>query len=116
MTTALELHALPPPGSTRASNLVGVTALTAVAPAVWGTTYYATTELLPAGHPMFAGLMRALPVGIIALFIARKLPRGAWWWKAAVLGTLNIGVFFHKKLGVNDGSREQNAAKIHRVD
>ncbi|MFE0512983.1 EamA family transporter, partial [Streptomyces sp. NPDC058964] len=25
---------------------------------------------------------------------ARVLPRGAWWWKAAVLGALNIGAFF----------------------
>lgn len=69
------------------------TALTALAPAVWGTTYYVTTEFLPPGHPMFAGLLRALPAGLIALMITRTLPRGAWWWKAAVLGGLNIGVF-----------------------
>jgi probable blue pigment (indigoidine) exporter len=61
---------------------------------VWGTTYIVTTELLPAGHPMFAGLMRALPAGILALLLTRTLPRGAWWWKIAVLGTLNISVFF----------------------
>lgn len=70
------------------------TALTAIAPAVWGTTYIVTTELLPAGHPMFAGLMRALPAGLLALLIARTLPRGHWWWRTAVLGTLNIGAFF----------------------
>jgi probable blue pigment (indigoidine) exporter len=68
--------------------------MTAIAPAVWGTTYIVTTELLPAGHPMFAGLMRALPAGLLALLIARALPRGDWWWKIAVLGTLNIGLFF----------------------
>ncbi|WP_166352525.1 EamA family transporter [Phytoactinopolyspora limicola] len=72
----------------------GLIALTAIAPAVWGTTYIVTTELLPAGHPMFAGLMRALPAGILALLITRALPRGDWWWKIAVLGTLNIGLFF----------------------
>lgn len=60
---------------------------------VWGTTYIVTTELLPAGHPLFAALLRALPAGIIALLITRTLPRGEWWWKIAMLGTLNIGIF-----------------------
>ncbi|RZU63363.1 EamA family transporter [Zhihengliuella halotolerans] len=78
------------PGASR----TGLTLLTALAPAVWGTTYIVTTELLPAGHPLFAALMRALPAGIVALLIARQLPVGDWWWKAAVLGTLNIGLFF----------------------
>lgn len=71
-----------------------MTAATALAPAVWGTTYFVTTAFLPADHPMFAALMRALPAGLIGLLIARRLPRGDWWWKAAVLGTLNIGLFF----------------------
>ncbi|MFJ8443091.1 EamA family transporter [Kitasatospora griseola] len=60
---------------------------------MWGTTYVVTTELLPAGHPMFAALLRALPAGLIALAVTRKLPRGSWWGKAAVLGVLNIGLF-----------------------
>lgn len=66
----------------------------AVAPAVWGTTYIVTTHLLPPDHPLFAALVRALPAGLLGLLLARRLPRGAWWWKAAVLGTLNIGLFF----------------------
>ncbi|MEV5877017.1 EamA family transporter [Streptomyces sp. NPDC052101] len=65
--------------------------LTALAPASWGTTYAITTRLLPPGHPLFAGLMRALPAGLLALAITRVLPRGPWWWKTAVLGLLNIG-------------------------
>ncbi|NJP45358.1 EamA family transporter [Streptomyces sp. PRB2-1] len=69
------------------------TALTALAPAVWGTTYLVTTEFLPAGHPLFAGLLRALPAGLVAVAWSRTLPRGAWWGKAAVLGVLNIGLF-----------------------
>lgn len=73
---------------------VGLTLATALAPAVWGTTYIVTTELLPGGHPLFAALMRALPAGLLALLLSRKLPSGHWWWKAAVLGTLNIGLFF----------------------
>lgn len=69
-------------------------ALTALAPAAWGTTYLVTTEMLPPGHPLFAALMRSLPAGLIALAITRRLPRGTWWGKALVLGSLNIGVFF----------------------
>lgn len=76
------------------ANRVGWTALTALAPAVWGTTYIVTTHLLPEGHPLFAAMMRALPAGLIALLIARQLPHGSWWWKSLVLGTLNMGAFF----------------------
>ncbi|MFC7550444.1 EamA family transporter [Plantactinospora sp. GCM10030261] len=69
------------------------TAATAIAPSVWGTTYVVTTELLPPGHPLFAGLLRALPAGLVALVIARTLPRGVWWARATALGVLNIGLF-----------------------
>ncbi|WP_435852060.1 EamA family transporter [Streptomyces rubradiris] len=65
--------------------------LTALAPAAWGTTYIITTELLPPGHPLFAGLMRSLPAGLVGLALTRVLPRGDWWWKVVVLGLLNIG-------------------------
>src|SRR5690242_1869608 len=73
---------------------------TAVAPALWGTTYLVTTELLPDGRPLLAGTLRALPAGLLlitavaALAGRRALPTGAWWWRAAVLGFLNIGLFF----------------------
>ncbi|MFB7598844.1 EamA family transporter [Streptomyces sp. NPDC056160] len=85
-----------PPGPPRASHprQAATVALTALAPASWGTTYAVTTQLLPPGHPLFAGLMRALPAGLLALALTRVLPRGHWWWKAAVLGVLNIGAFF----------------------
>jgi probable blue pigment (indigoidine) exporter len=84
------------PGRPRSASAqqVATVALTALAPASWGTTYVVTTELLPPGHPLFAGLMRALPAGLIGLAMTRVFPRGDWWWKAAVLGVLNIGAFF----------------------
>jgi probable blue pigment (indigoidine) exporter len=69
-------------------------ALTALAPVSWGTTYAITTEFLPPDRPLFTALVRALPAGLLLLALARVLPRGAWWWKAAVLGALNIGAFF----------------------
>ncbi|WP_217207230.1 EamA family transporter [Streptomyces sp. AC550_RSS872] len=68
--------------------------LTALAPVSWGTTYAVTTEFLPPDRPLYTGLMRALPAGLLLLALARVRPRGAWWWKSAVLGALNIGAFF----------------------
>ncbi|NUT53579.1 MAG: EamA family transporter [Saccharothrix sp.] len=67
--------------------------VTAFAPAVWGTTYFVTTEYLPPDRPLLAGLLRALPAGLLLVAVTRRLPRGDWWWRALVLGTLNIGVF-----------------------
>lgn len=67
---------------------------TAVAPLVWGSTYIVTTELLPEGRPLLSGVLRSLPFGLLLIAASRTLPRGSWWWKAAVLGALNIGGFF----------------------
>ncbi|MGW7303513.1 EamA family transporter [Streptomyces sp. NPDC054829] len=69
-------------------------AVTALAPVSWGTTYYVTTEFLPPDRPLFTGLMRALPAGLLLLGLARVLPHGIWWRRAAALGALNIGAFF----------------------
>lgn len=66
----------------------------AVAPAVWGTTYLVTTEYLPADRPLLAATLRALPVGLLLVVASRELPTSSWWWRSAVLGTLNIGLFF----------------------
>lgn len=71
-----------------------VTAITALAPSIWGTTYFVSSELLPADRPLLAGLVRALPSGLALAVATGVRPRGWWWLKAAVLGTLNIGAFF----------------------
>ncbi len=73
---------------------LGMVLLTAVAPAAWGTTYIVTEKFLPPDRPLFAALVRALPVGLVLLAWRRQLPRGSWWWKAGVLGLFNIGLFF----------------------
>lgn len=67
---------------------------TAAAPAAWGLTYVVTTELLPPGRPLLAGLLRALPAGLALAAVTRVRPTGAWWSRALVLGALNIGGFF----------------------
>jgi probable blue pigment (indigoidine) exporter len=73
---------------------MGLPAVTALAPLSWGTTYLVTTEWLPPDRPLFSGAVRALPAGLIAVAFGRAVPRGRWWWRAALLGVLNIGAFF----------------------
>ena len=83
-----------PLGRASASSAALTIALTALAPLAWGTTYVVTTELLPPGHPLWSGALRALPAGLFALVLGRALPHGRWWWRSLLLGTLNIGAFF----------------------
>jgi probable blue pigment (indigoidine) exporter len=75
-------------------RLVGTSA---IAPVLWGTTYLVTTQLLPADRPLLAGALRALPAGLLLLAAMAWWLRRAcvtWWWRSAILGTLNIGLFF----------------------
>lgn len=76
-----------------ASRTAAFTALAAVAPISWGTTYLVTTEFLPPDRPLLSAVLRALPAGLAVLLLTRSLPRGEWWWRSAVLGVLNIGAF-----------------------
>ncbi|MFW5475023.1 EamA family transporter [Knoellia sp. CPCC 206450] len=72
---------------------LGLVALTAVAPVVWGSTYAVTHLWLPPDRPLFTGVMRILPIGLLMLAWHRRLPRGSWWWRSVVLGTLTMGLF-----------------------
>lgn len=67
--------------------------LTAVAPAIWGSTYIVTSQLLPPDRPFTAALIRCLPAGLLLLLMTRRLPARADWWRLLVLGALNIGLF-----------------------
>ncbi len=66
----------------------------AIAPVAWGSTYVVTSQLLPADAPLWGAALRALPAGLVLLLLARRRPRGVWWWRSAVLGVLNVGAFF----------------------
>jgi probable blue pigment (indigoidine) exporter len=68
--------------------------LTAIAPAIWGSTYIVTTELLPQGYPMTVALLRALPAGLLLLLLVRRLPSGCWWGRSFILGALNFSFFW----------------------
>lgn len=83
------------PAPTTAQDPGGALVLaTCLPPMLWGTTYVVTTLFLPADHALWSGVMRALPAGLLLLALSRTLPSGDWWWKASVLGVLNIGAFF----------------------
>ncbi|WP_323687977.1 EamA family transporter [Rhizobium sp. AN69] len=68
--------------------------VTALAPAIWGTTYFVTTEFLPHGYPFHVAMLRALPVGVLLLLLVRKLPEGIWWPRSLILGALNFSFFW----------------------
>jgi probable blue pigment (indigoidine) exporter len=67
--------------------------LSALAPVAWGTTYLVASELMPPDRPLLTAAVRVLPIGLLLTLRARRLPRGNWWGRTAVLGALNIGVF-----------------------
>lgn len=68
--------------------------VTAVAPVAWATNYYVTREFLPPDKPLYGAVIRALPAGLLLLALCRQAPRGSWWWRSVVLGTLNMSAFF----------------------
>jgi probable blue pigment (indigoidine) exporter len=74
---------------TRLSDIL----LTALAPIAWGTTYIVATELLPPNHPLLVASLRSLPIGILLIAWSGQLPKGVWWWRILLLGSLNIGIF-----------------------
>ncbi len=67
--------------------------LTALAPAIWGSTYIVTTELLPPDRPFTAALIRSLPAGLLLVLYARRLPARGDWGRLLVLAALNLGFF-----------------------
>src|SRR5690606_19289172 len=75
---------------TNASDLL----LTAIAPAIWGSTYIVTTEFLPDFPALTVAMLRALPAGLLLLLLVRQLPAGIWWARIFVLGALNFSIFW----------------------
>lgn len=68
--------------------------MTALAPAIWGSTYIVTTSFLPYGYPMHVAMLRALPAGFLLMLFVRKLPYGIWWQRTFILGALNFAFFW----------------------
>jgi probable blue pigment (indigoidine) exporter len=74
-------------------NLAVDLLLTALAPAIWGTTYIVTSQFLPPDRPFIAALLRVLPAGMALLLWNRRVPLRGEWWKLVITGILNIGAF-----------------------
>ncbi|OBY28662.1 EamA family transporter [Leisingera sp. JC1] len=68
--------------------------LTALAPAIWGSSYFVTTTFLPGHSPLVVALLRALPAGLLLLVMVRQLPPLSWLPKLLVLGALNFSLFW----------------------
>ena len=68
--------------------------LTALAPAIWGSTYVVTTEFLPQGYPVTLAVLRALPAGLLLLLLVRQLPPREWLGRVLLLGAFNFAIFW----------------------
>ncbi|MBY6186672.1 DMT family transporter [Marinobacter hydrocarbonoclasticus] len=61
---------------------------------LWGTTYAVTQYSLPGWPPLLLGALRALPAGLLLLAMRPRVPHGREWRSLALIGTINIAVFF----------------------
>lgn len=68
--------------------------LTALAPAIWGSSYIVTTTFLPGHSPLTVALLRALPAGLLLMLLVRQLPPLNWLPRLMVLGALNFSLFW----------------------
>ncbi|MDO4710149.1 MAG: EamA family transporter [Pseudomonadota bacterium] len=68
-------------------------ALSALAPLIWGSTYWVTVAFLPADRPFTAAVLRCLPAGILLLLFARHLPARGEWGRLTLLAFFNIAWF-----------------------
>jgi probable blue pigment (indigoidine) exporter len=62
--------------------------MAALPPAIWGSTYLVTTELLPPDRPLTAAVLRLLPVGLLMVLLTRHWPTRDQWLRLIVLSAL----------------------------
>jgi probable blue pigment (indigoidine) exporter len=67
---------------------------TALAPALWGSTYVVFTQLLPTDYPLLVSAFRALPAGVLLMLLGAGLPPRRAVLPLAAVGLFNIGLFF----------------------
>jgi drug/metabolite transporter (DMT)-like permease len=86
----------------KASDLL----LTAIAPAIWGSTYIVTTEFLPNFSPITVAMLRALPAGSAALD-----PLGAF---AGLAGAGSMARWLAGRYSAASGSRRYHCSPLPR--
>ncbi len=67
--------------------------ITALAPAIWGSTYLVTSEILPPDRPFTAAVIRTLPAGLLLFLMTCYIPAKRHWLRLLILSALNIGIF-----------------------
>jgi probable blue pigment (indigoidine) exporter len=82
-----------PPTASADRHTGGSGYLAALTPIIFGTTYLLTTEFLPPGRPLLAGLMRSLPTGLV-LIIGSPIPPRRWMARFFVLSVLYASGLF----------------------
>jgi probable blue pigment (indigoidine) exporter len=65
----------------------------ALTPIIFGTTFLLTTEFLPPGRPLLAGLVRSLPTGLV-LIIGSPIPNRRWLARFFALSVLYASGLF----------------------
>ncbi|SEG75062.1 DMT family transporter [Vibrio hangzhouensis] len=73
--------------------MLALTLTTALAPIIWGTTYYLTTEFLPPNQPFLAAAIRCVPSGLILLLIFGERTNKTTAKRLFILSILNISLF-----------------------
>ena len=68
--------------------------LSILAAIIWGSTYWVTTEWLPAGYPITVAMLRARPAGLLLTLLLRRFPAPAQWPRLLILGGLNFTIFW----------------------
>ena len=68
--------------------------IAAVAPLLWGTNFFITTEYLPADAALWIAFWRAFPLAVVWLLFIRRAPLSGWWFKLLILSAANVGLFF----------------------
>ncbi len=64
---------------------------TALAPALWGSTYVVFTQLLPTDYPLLVSAFRALPAGVLLMLLGAGLPPRRAVLPLAAVSLFNIG-------------------------
>lgn len=78
--------------STAAAPPPQLVAVATVGPVLLASAYLLITTLPTA--PLWNAVTRVLPAGLLLFALHPMLPRGVWWWRSMVLGTLNFAGFF----------------------
>jgi probable blue pigment (indigoidine) exporter len=81
------------PAETADQHTGGWGYVSALTPIIFGTTFLLTTEFLPPGRPLLAGLMRSLPTGLV-LIIGSPIPNRRWLARLFVLSVLYASGLF----------------------